>query len=292
MTERDQTRIVWQGNAGACAGIGDVGTDRGGVDVLEFPPPWPDRPWIYGNVIASANGIVTWTRQGPHDDPLRAIAGGDFSRPGRRADARLLHTLRASAEALAVGAQTLRDEPNLLKRPASLGADFDAALARFGASQARGRFPRLVVYSESGALDLDTGVFNTADLTVVVVTTDRGAGRLRASGSEARGIAVLVAGAQSIESSGLVHAHRCLHAEFGVRYLDCEGGMVALTALRGAGILDEIFVTVTAAQIAPEEHQGVKRVFDFEDEAARLVAEGRTAADTGYVFRRWRFNER
>jgi hypothetical protein len=77
-----------------------------------------------------------------------------------------------------------------------------------------------------------------------------------------------------------------------VRYLDCEGGAVVLESLHQAHLLDEVFVTVTDVQVEPTEHSGIKRVFDFEAEGARLIAEGRTASDPGYVFRRWRFNQR
>jgi len=36
----------------------------------------------------------------------------------------------------------------------------------------------------------------------------------------------------------------------------------------------------------------VLRIFDFEREGARLVGQGRTAPDSGWLFQRWRFNER
>jgi hypothetical protein len=49
---------------------------------------------------------------------------------------------------------------------------------------------------------------------------------------------------------------------------------------------------LVAAQsmLDPAEHDGVKRLFDLN--AARLIAEGHTAADPDYVFRRFRINER
>lgn len=67
---------------------------------------------------------------------------------------------------------------------------------------------------------------------------------------------------------------------------------MTLQSLHRAGILDEMFVTATDIHVEPDERMGVKRIFEFEAEAARLVAEGETAADSGYVFRRWRFNPR
>jgi len=39
-------------------------------------------------------------------------------------------------------------------------------------------------------------------------------------------------------------------------------------------------------------HEGVLKIFDFEAEGARLIAEGHAAADAAWRFRRWRFSER
>jgi hypothetical protein len=43
---------------------------------------------------------------------------------------------------------------------------------------------------------------------------------------------------------------------------------------------------------AAPAHAGVLKIFDFERSDARLVAEGRTAPDSDWLFQRWRFNER
>jgi riboflavin biosynthesis pyrimidine reductase len=259
---------------------------------LGFPPPWPTRPWIYANVIASRNGIVTWRRAGAHDDPVRAIAGGDFTRPGRLADLRLMRHLRACADAVSVGAQTLRDHPDFIGTPEDIGDGLGEALSRFRASQGRRRLPLQVVYSGSGRLDLDAPIFNTPDLAVIIVTTDAGGCLLRSRGSEGKGITVLVAGEERIGPTGLIRSHERLAGEFDVRYLDCEGGAMTLESLHAAGILDEIFVTVTDVHIEPSEHAAVKGIVSFGAESGRLIAEGRTDSDAGYVFRRWRVNER
>lgn len=266
--------------------------DPARFEPIELPPAWSTRPWIYANVITSRNGIVTWMRAGAHDDPIRAIAGGDFSRPGRRADMRLMRRLRAGADAVSFGAQTLRDQPDLIGAVDDVGGELGEALIRFRAEQGRRRVPLHVVYSESGRLNLDVPIFNTPALTAIVVTTGPGARLLRSQGSDDRGVTVLVAGEERVESSGLVHAHERLFNELGVRYLDCEGGAVILGALHRAGILDEIFVTVTDVHIDPAEHDGVKRITPLDAGTARLIAEGGTASDPGYRFQRWRFNDR
>ena len=255
---------------------------------IDLPPPPATRPWIYGNVIASANDIVTWRRTGPQDDPIAAIAGGDFTRPGRLADLRLMRQLRAAADAVAFGAQTLRDQPDLIGAADDVGGELGAALVRHRAEHGRPRVPLQVVYTESGALDLGVPMFNTPDVRDVVVTTETGARQLRARGSEARGVTLLVAGEIHVDSRGLVQAHERLFADHGVRHLDCEGGVVMLDALHAAGLLDELFVTVTDVEIDPSAHESIRHITPLTA-AARLVAEARLPTDPGYRFQRWRF---
>lgn len=291
MTQTDRARVTWHLNTETRYRHGPTSPDPDRIEPLGFPPPWPTRPWIYANVIASKNGVLTWKRTGVHDDPVRAVAGGDFTRPGRLADLQLMRYLRACADAVSFGAQTLRDQPDLVGT-LDLEGGLGDALTRFRVRHGLARFPLQVIYSESGRLDLDAPMFNTPHLEVIIITTAAGARRLRTRGSHEKGLTTLVAGEETVDLVGLRGSHECLLGQFGVRYLDCEGGMVALESLHHAALLDEVFVTVTDTHVELTEHAEVKRVFDFEAEGARLIGEGRTASDPGYVFRRWRFNQR
>ena len=283
-------RISWELNLEQRYPHGPMSPDSARLDPLGFPPPWPDRPWIYSNVITSQNGIVAWTRRGPGDDPIRAIAGGDFTRPGRRADVQLMRYLRACAHAVSVGAQTLRDQPELAPTLGHAGSDLGDVLERFRIDHGLRRLPLQVVYTQSGDLDLSVRFFNTPEVDVVVVTTEHGARRLRGQGGERPAPTLLVAGDVGLGAAEMLYAHQRLFGEFGVRYLDCEGGATILDALHGAGLVDEVFVTVSGVRIDPAQHDGVKRLFALD--ASRLIAEGHTAADPDYVFRRFRINER
>lgn len=290
MATAGANRISWEKNLEHGGPYGAVSPDPERLEPLGFPPPWPDRPWIYANVITSRNGIVAWKRRGPNDDPVRAIAGGDFSRPGRRADVQLMRYLRAGADAVSVGAQTLRDQPGLVGTLGDGGSDLGEVLERFRLSRGLRRLPLQVIYTRDGFLDLEVRMFDTPGVDVLVVTTGHGARRLRSQGSDRKGVTLLVAGEEKLGPGELVKAHQRLFADFRVRYLDCEGGTSILDALHDAGMVDEIFVTVTDVRIEPSEHEGVMRLFTLE--GARLIAEGRIASDAGYVFQRWRFNER
>ena len=285
----DPSKIRWHTNRETRYPFGARSADPESFEPIGFPPPWPDRPWIYGVVVASANGVLAWRRADASDDPVLAVLGGDGSRPERIADSRHLRHLRCFGD-VGLGAQTLRDQPRLVPTPQELGDHPVPALYRFRERHGLPHHPRTILYSLRGQLDLTLPVFNTPGLDVIVVGTAGAAATLAASGVVAAGVDVI---AESVlEPAGFRRAHERLFADRGVRYLACEGGEKILRALRAAGLLDEVFVTVTDQTIDETAHEGVLKVFDFESEGADLIAEGRTTPASAWIFRRWRFNAR
>jgi riboflavin biosynthesis pyrimidine reductase len=254
---------------------------------IGFPPPWPDRPWIFGVMVASRNGVVSWQRRDQADDPVLAVLGGDARRPERLTDKRLMRVLRCYGD-VSVGAQTLREQPGLVPLPQEPGEPPAPELYAFRRRRGLSRYPRIVVYSLFGRLPLGNLVFRTPGVEVIVVTSERGADELLRRGDT--GLTKVVEPVPA--PAALRRAHERLRREHGVRYLACEGGMTVLTALRQAGILDEVFLTTTDAVIDTAAHAGMLSIFDFERAGARLVAEGRTAPDSGWRFERWRFSNR
>jgi riboflavin biosynthesis pyrimidine reductase len=263
--------------------------DPAWFEPIGFPPPWPDRPWIFGVMVASANGVVAWRRAGPDDDPVVSVLGHDDARPGRVADRRHMRHLRCFGD-VGIGAQTLREQPELLQTPRAPDDPPMPALYAFRRAHGVSREPRHVIYSLGGCLDVALPVFNTPDVEAIVMTTATGAADLRACGAPARGVELLVDRLE--EPEGLRRAHARLFAERGVRYLACEGGQTVLAALRKADLLDEVFLTETDVTVDVSRHAGVLRIFDFESEGAELVAEGAVPEDPGWRFRRWRFSRR
>lgn len=259
------------------------------LEPIGFPPPWPDRPWIFGNMVCSANGVVSWRRAGPEDDPVFAVLGGDDTRPERIADRLHMRHLRCFGD-VAIGAQTLREQPELVQTPREPGEPPAPALYRFRTAHGLPEEPRHVIYSLGGCLDLAMPVFDTPGVEVMIVTTARGAAELTRCGAPAKGAELIVDDVEA--SEGLLRAHQRLFAERGVRYVDCEGGATVLRSLRGAGLLDEVFVTVTDTVIDESRHAGVEKILDFERGGAALIAEGRLDGGSAWRFRRWRFNMR
>jgi riboflavin biosynthesis pyrimidine reductase len=292
------TRIEWSVDRETRFPFGRVSPDPARWHPLGFPPPWPDRPWLYGVMVASANGVVAWRRRDATDDPVLAILGGRAradraeraaDRAERAADRRHMRFLRCFGD-VAVGAQTVRDQPELVLTPQQPKDEPVPELFRFRMTHGLAPQPRNIVYSLFGRLPLAHPIFTTSGIEPIVVTTDAGVAELGRRGAGRTHLPLVVD--RLTEPDGLRAAHQRLFADHGVRYLACEGGETVLAALHAARLLDEVFLTVTDIVIDERAHTGVLRIMNFEAEGATLIAEGRIAPDSGWAFRRWRFSER
>jgi len=184
----------------------------------------------------------------------------------------------------------VRDQPRLVPSPQELGDPPVPELYRFREAHGLPHHPRAIIYSLRGDLDLSLPIFNTPGMGVIVVGTTSAATTLSARGAIAKAVEVIAE--PVLEPTGLRRAHERLFAERGVRYLSCEGGDQVLRALHVAGLLDEVFVTLTDQVIDESAHEGVLKIFDFASEGANLIAEGKTSPSSSWTFRRWRFNAR
>ena len=277
----DPTRVQWTRFRNAGPEIGSPDPERWAP--LGFPAPPPDRPWVFGVVVTSANGVVAWRRLDARDDPVRQILGGE-TRLDRVADRRLMRYLRTVGD-VGIGAQTVREQPTLVLTPQEPGDERAPELYAFRVARGLPHHPRNIVYSLYGRVPPQHPILNTPGLTPIIVTTPAGRAELHRRGI--RDAAILVE--PLLEPDGLVRAHARLRAEHGVRYLACEGGQTIFTALHAAHLLDEVFVTTTDVVVDHAAHEGVQTMFDFAAEGATLVAEGRLEPVGAYVFKRWRF---
>lgn len=187
------------------------------IDGVDPYVAYGDAPGLRVGMVMSADGSVTdaegWT------DGL-----------GGAADFRVFRTLRALADAILVGAGTVRTGR---LGPARLRADLRAR---------RGRPPApIVVVSRSLDLDWSLPLFTEAETPTVVVTTERARAHVPS------GIPVVAAGQDDID---LPEAVRALREELGPHLL-CEGGPALTTALLRASLVDELCLNIAPALHGP-----------------------------------------
>ncbi|WP_179815926.1 pyrimidine reductase family protein [Allostreptomyces psammosilenae] len=182
--------------------------------------PAPDRPWLRANMVSSLDGAA---HHEAHSAPLSSDA-----------DMRLFGVLRGLADAILVGAQTVRQEGY---RPAKAREAFAERRAAAGQAPA----PAIAVVSASLNLDFDAPLF-TEPATPTILITGAGAPRPAMERARAAGAVLLVAGTgQRVD---LAEAVRHLGA-LGHRRLLTEGGPHLLGQLVAADLLDELCLTVS-----------------------------------------------
>ncbi len=210
-----------------------------------FPPPPPDRPWIYTNFVQSLDGITSL---------LGEFASGQYISQSRE-DRWLMDLLRAHADGLIMGMATLQEEKRL-RGPESRGIAFQVVepamqtmRARLGKSRERNIFV-------TRAEDLDLSQFRVFDGDLVdaaIVTSPAGGERLRAQGNHPH-LAIVTAG--EAERLDMPAAIVKLRQELGIGHLLCEGGPTLYGTLARADLIDEKFLTISpieVGQVVPPE---------------------------------------
>jgi riboflavin biosynthesis pyrimidine reductase len=212
---------------------------------LGFPEPPADRPWIYSNFVQSLDGIVSFG--GYH------ASGADISQSTE--DRWLMDLLRAHADAVLVGVNTLVDETNLRgkEKRGPVFRIMDPALRELRHKLGHVREKNIFV-TGSGNIDLsEYRCFDGEHVDPIVVTTEAGASRLEQSKRNS-GVQIVVAG-----EGATVHLPRMvelLHRYFEIRYLLCEGGPTLYGRMSRAGLIDEKFLTIApieVGQFVPDE---------------------------------------
>ncbi|MFI6944149.1 pyrimidine reductase family protein [Streptomyces sp. NPDC050418] len=188
------------------------------ADRYAYPPG--DTPWLRANMVSTLDGAAQ------HDGRSQPI-----SCP---ADMRIFGTLRGLADAVLVGAETVRLEGY---RPARAREAFAARRAAAG----QGPAPAIAVVS--GSLDLDfTLPLFTEPLVPTLIVTGPGAPASRVREAEKAGARIVVAGeGRRVDPAAAVRGL----AELGLTRLLTEGGPRLLGQIVAAGVLDEMCVTIS-----------------------------------------------
>ncbi len=203
---------------------------------LGFPPPHPDRPWIYANFVQSIDGIASFKGKHP--------TGGDLSQSAE--DQWLMGLLRAHAGAIIMGVNTLieetRSSPDLNAGRGPVYRVEDPVVQDLR-RELGGRRERVIFVTASARFDpARYRIFDGDVVEPFILTTRSGAARLRGSG-----LNVIVAG----EGKGVDFslAMQILRKDFAIERLLCEGGPALYGNMLRAGMIDEKFVTVSPVEI-------------------------------------------
>jgi len=214
---------------------------------LGFPPAPADRPWIYTNFVQSLDGITSLLG--------KYSSGGEISQSSD--DRWLMDLLRAHADGILMGTNTLREEQRQ-RGPDSRGIVFrvaDPALQELRRKLGKARERNIFVTSATG-LDLSQyKVFDGDVVDAAILTSPAGAERLQAQGSHPQ-VAIIVGG--DGEDFDLAQAIAKLQQEWGVQHLLCEGGPTLYGSLARADLVDEKFMTtspVEVGQVVPPEQE-------------------------------------
>ncbi|MGA0119814.1 MAG: dihydrofolate reductase family protein [Candidatus Nanopelagicaceae bacterium] len=191
-----------------------------------------DRQYRYSNFVISHDGKTSFS-------VLHHEGGGDISGFNRH-DQWVMALTRARADAVTVGANTLRTEPNHIWSSEFIFPQESEAFAQLRLKEGRRPFPYQVMVTRSGELNADAAVFADSQLDVIVATTTKGAGKIRELGLS--NVAILELGESDVDLGAL---HESLEKDFGVMTVLCEGGPKFYAAVIQARQIEEEFLTIS-----------------------------------------------
>ncbi len=184
---------------------------------LSFPAAFEDRPYTAINMVTTVDGKAT-------------LAGKAYA-IGSKIDHLVMRRIRAAADGVMVGGETLRRENVNPGVPPELQ---ERRIARGLVSQ-----PTAIAVTATGDLPLTSTFFRSGAFPSVVVTVDQAPpNRIEAMAPHAR---ILRAGREKVNPRTMM---RLLVEELGVRRLVVEGGPALNGALFSEGLVDELFWTV------------------------------------------------
>ncbi|MET7570237.1 pyrimidine reductase family protein [Streptomyces sp. NPDC005492] len=222
--------------------------------------PVGNGPWLRANMVSTLDGA------GHHEGRSQPISGPT--------DMRIFGILRALADVVVVGAETVRQEGY---RPARARAEFAAA------REAAGQGPAPVIAVVTASLDLDFSLpLFASPLVPTLIMTGAAAAPERVAAAEKAGARVVVAGdGMGVDPARAVAAL----AELGHTRLLTEGGPRLLGQFVASDVLDELCLTLSpmltageAQRIAGGPSVGVPQRFEL----VSLLEEA------GFLFGRYR----
>lgn len=230
------------------------------ADAYAYPADHRPGGWLRANMVSALDGAA---HHEGRSQPLSSAA-----------DMRIFGVLRGLADAIVVGAETVRQEGY---RPARAREAFAARRAAAGQPPA----PAIAVVSASLDLDFTAPLF-TAPLVPTLLLTGEQAPAERVAAARAAGAEVLVAGAGAmVEPAAVVGA---LAARGHTRLLT-EGGPRLLGQFASAGVLDELCLSLAPLVVAGEAARITSGPVLADPERFTLTS---VMEEAGFLFTRYR----
>jgi len=208
--------------------------------------------------VSSLDGVVALNVTEPSSGPI--ISGHN------PADRFVMALLRACADAVLIGAGTLRADPRHFWTAEHAYPGAATEFAELRRRLGRAARPRLVVVTASGALDPQHPALEAGAL---ILTTAAGASRLQSRAPRASTVAPIGEG----KGVGPQRVLEAIRAE-GHRLVLCEGGPHLMGDLLAAGLIEELFLTLSP--VLAGRPDGERRLGLVEG-TALLPASGRWA---------------
>jgi len=205
---------------------------------LALPAPPPERPYVVANFVASLDGVVAL------DDAGRT-GGGEISGHNVH-DRAVMGLLRAAADAVIVGAGTLRADPDHLWTAAHIYPPLADAYRALRSALGKPHPPLDVIVTASGDVDPYLPVFRSDAVRPLVVTTDRGAAHLRAQNPPPSLRIASVGDVPRVTARAILDAVARAQVPDGATNALAlvEGGPHLMADFYSEGLLDEQFLTL------------------------------------------------
>jgi riboflavin biosynthesis pyrimidine reductase len=212
---------------------------------LRFPLQ-PDRPYIFANFVTSLDGVVSL------EAPGRA-GGGEISGNNTH-DHMVMGILRAVADAIIVGAGTLRKSPNHIWTAGHIYPPFSAFYQQLRQAMGKTAPPLNVIVTVEGNIILNQPLFQSGEVPVLIINTPRGEQQLRQQTIPFS--TEIVALGQSAEKEGPLSAQAILEAVQQARsssLILSEGGPQLLANFFAERCLNELFLTLAPQVVGRDE---------------------------------------
>jgi len=217
---------------------------------LHFPTGFAQRPYIIANFVCTLDGVSSFK--------VKGRSGGSTISGSDPADRFIMGLLRASVDAIMVGAGTVHDvSPEGLWIPEYTYPDAKHLFMDYRLKvRHKPSYPLVVVVSGSGRLELERAIFRTPEVRTVVLTTLAGQSELAKAGAARLG-SVEIHALDALDTAGSIDPllmMQFLRSHFGVEILLHEGGPTLFGKFLAAGATDELFLTLSPQIAGRGEH--------------------------------------